>query len=230
MARMVALCSLVIALIFAPSFLARGEEQGGDDTRGVRILDQPSTDVPEEPKSTAPPVGAGFDVRKMSIKSDNSAGLKLEIVPGQEFQLGTRVAVRVATKKPGYLILVDIDAAGKLTQIFPNRYAMLQQASQDTLNLLKPGQPITIPDARKSSAGFEFVAAPPAGVAMLVAILSDRPVQMVDLPDLPPPLEGQVAFDKLYEVARNLRIPSQDDSGILQDPKWSFDTKLYLIK
>jgi Domain of unknown function (DUF4384) len=227
MARLSALCFVLVALALTQVSLARAEEQGDD--RGVRILDQPTTEVPDGPK--APPVGAGFDVRAMAIKTNNSAGLNLDIVPGQEFQIGTRVAVRVATKRPGYLILVDIDAAGKLTQIFPNRYAMLQrQATAESMNLVKPGRPITIPDTRKSSAGFEFVAAPPAGVAMLVAILSDHPVQMIDLPDLPPPLEGQTAFDKLYEVARNLRIPSQDDSGALQDPKWSFEAKLYLIK
>lgn len=229
MARMAALCSLLIALIFASAPWASAEDQGDD--RGVRIIDQP-TEIPDEPTTpaAAPPVGAGLDVRKISIKTENTAGVNLDIVPGQELQLGSRVAVRVATKKAGYLILVDIDAAGKLTQIFPNRYAMLQQTTPETLNLVKAGHAITIPDARNAFSGFEFVASEPKGVAMLVAILSDRPVQMVDLPDLPPPLEAQATFDKLYEVARNLRIPSQDDSGTLQDPKWSFDAKLYIIK
>lgn len=229
MARLTALWCLVIGVGFASGFAACATAQTSDDDRGVRILDQPSTDVPDQPKAT-PPMGMDLDVRKTPIKAENLAGLALDIVPGQELKLGARVTIRVATKKPGYLILVDVDATGKITQIFPNRFAVMKLASQETLNLIKPGRPMMIPDSKNAISGFEFVASPPAGVAMLVAILSDRPVQMIDLPDLPPPMEGQAAFDRLYEVARNLKIPSQDDSGTLQDPKWSFDAKLYIIK
>ena len=65
---------------------------------------------------------------------------------------------------------------------------------------------------------------------MLVAILSDRPVHLVDLPDVTPPQSGQAAFDQLMEVARQLRIAREDGAGGLAEAKWSFDAKFYLVK
>ena len=87
-----------------------------------------------------------------------------------------------------------------------------------------------IPRRDDPFAGFEFVASPPAGVAMIVAILSDRPVHLVDLPDNAPPHSGQASFDQLFEVARQLRIAREDQPGTLQEPKWSFDAKLYVVR
>ncbi len=178
---------------------------------------------------TAPPMG-NVDIRQVSIKCDNAAGLDLAILPDVELATGSQVTLRIATKKQGYLVLVDIDPAGKLTQIYPNRHSLQTQEARETLNLIKPGQAITIPNRDNPFAGFEFVAAPPTGVAMIVAILSDRPVHLVDLPDVAPPQTGQAAFDQLAEVARQLRIARADDPGTLQEPKWSFDAKLYVVK
>ena len=62
----------------------------------------------------------------------------------------------------------------------------------------------------------------------MVAILSDRPVHLVDLPDVVPPQNGQAALDQIMEVARQLRIARED--GGLAETKWSFDAKLYLVK
>ena len=97
-------------------------------------------------------------------------------------------------------------------------------------NLKESGRAITIPRRDDPFAGFEFVASPPAGVAMIVAILSDRPVHLVDLPDIAPPQSGQASFDQLFEVARQLRIAREDQPGTLQEPKWSFDAKLYVVR
>ena len=55
--------------------------------------------------------------------------------------------------------------------------------------------------------GFEFVASPPLGSAMVVALLSDQPVQLIDLPDMPPSLVGQnSAVGFLSKLASELRI------------------------
>jgi hypothetical protein len=202
--------------------------QDSDNTRAVRIIDG-SAGQPAAPALTAPPMG-DVDIRRMSIKSENAAGLDLSILPDVELATGSRVTLRVATKKPGYLILVDIDPAGKLTQIYPNRHSLQTRESRESLNLIKPGEAVTIPNRDNPYAGFEFVASPPAGVAMIVAILSDRPVHLIDLPDVAPPQTGQTAFDQLAEVARQLRIAREDSPGTLQEPKWSFDAKLYVVK
>ena len=53
------------------------------------------------------------------MKTDNAAGLSLDLIPSGEIIAGSKIGFRITTKKPGYLILLDVDAAGKLTQIFP---------------------------------------------------------------------------------------------------------------
>jgi len=229
--------SIVAAGLLGMAALAHAQSQAqGDDnthsednTRAVRIIDGTAAGQPAAPAVTAPPMG-NIDIRQVSIKCDNAAGLDLAILPDVELATGSRVTLRIATKKQGYLVLVDIDPAGKLTQIYPNRHSLQTQEAREALNLIKPGQAVTIPNRDNPFAGFEFVAAPPTGVAMIVAILSDRPVHLIDLPDVAPPQTGQAAFDQLVDVARQLRIAREDHPGTLQEPKWSFDAKLYVVK
>jgi len=81
-----------------------------------------------------------------------------------------------------------------------------------------------------AKASFEFVAAPPVGVGMIVAILSDKPLQIVDLPDVPTALAGQSgAADFVRENARALTIVSADIGGQIKVPKWSIATAFYGI-
>jgi hypothetical protein len=64
---------------------------------------------------------------------------------------------------------------------------------------------------------------------MAVAMLSDRPVQVVDLPDAPPPAFAPTETLKyVRDQARTLKVPSHD--GNLAQPAWSIDGKFYLIK
>jgi hypothetical protein len=70
---------------------------------------------------------------------------------------------------------------------------------------------------------------PPNGEAMIVAILSAQPVQILDLPDVPPDIKdraGMLAF--LSRWTGELRIP--DDSSRLREAKWSFNAKPYTIQ
>jgi hypothetical protein len=216
---------IVVAGLLGLASLAHA--QSDDATRAVTIIES-TAGQPAGPAAPAPM--GNVDIRQVTIKAENAAGLELAILPDIELAAGSKVTLRVATKKQGYLLLVDIDASGKLTQIYPNRHSLQTREAREALNLIKPGQAVTIPNRDNPFAGFEFVTVPPAGVAMIVAILSDRPVHLVDLPDVAPPQTGQVAFDQLAEVARRLRIAREDSPGVLQEPKWSFDAKLYLVK
>ena len=78
--------------------------------------------------------------------------------------------------------------------------------------------------------GFEFVASPPFGTAMVVAILSDLPVQAIDLPDIPATMTGRTdALNYLTKLAGDLRIPGEG-GGRLREARWSFDAKFYAIR
>ncbi|RWX25592.1 trypsin-like serine protease [Rhizobium leguminosarum] len=165
-----------------------------------------------------------------TLKSDNEAGVAVDVLPGTAVSIGDKVAMRVSTKKSGYLILVDIDASGKLTQLYPNKRSMgLKPTAKSGDNRLDPAQPVVVPDARNPYTGFEYVVEGPAGVGMVVAILSDKPIEVLDLPDVPTPLVGQrAAFNYVYDLARSLRIVGDDETGA--QGKWSFDSKFYRIR
>ncbi|MBY5534283.1 trypsin-like serine protease [Rhizobium leguminosarum] len=165
-----------------------------------------------------------------TLKSDNEAGVAVDVLPGTAVGIGDKVAMRVSTKKSGYLILVDIDASGKLTQLYPNKRSMgLKPSAKSGDNRLDPARPVVVPDARNPYTGFEYVVEGPAGVGMVVAILSDKPIEVLDLPDVPTPLVGQrAAFNYVYDLARSLRIVGDDENGA--QGKWSFDSKFYRIR
>ncbi|MBA1347481.1 trypsin-like serine protease [Rhizobium sp. WYCCWR 11146] len=165
-----------------------------------------------------------------TLKSDNEAGVAVDVLPGTAVSIGDKVAMRVSTKKSGYLILVDIDASGKLTQLYPNKRSMgLKPTAKSGDNRLDPARPVVVPDARNPYIGFEYVVEGPAGVGMVVAILSDKPIEVLDLPDVPTPLVGQrAAFNYVYDLARSLRIVGDDETGA--QGKWSFDSKFYRIR
>lgn len=199
--------------------------------RAVRILTPPpggTPPLPAQPEQAAPGPGAPA----VALDDDaNPAGVSLEIAPGTEIAVGSRMSVKVATRREGYLVLVDVDSAGTLTQVYPNRLSLLSPAgSDDQQNLLKPGRLKVIPEPAGKDA-FEFVASPPAGMGMLVAILSDAPVLYVDLPNIPAAMAGQKnAAQYLVSQTRNLKIlPAEDDKPI-RDPKWSFAVKFYTIR
>jgi len=233
-----------LGAICATGFAVSALAQDDDSTRAVRIIEDAPLTSPTESANTPPaavapatvapapvPAAPTFEIGKEPLKAENTAGLSVEILPGAEFEVGTRIAFRITTKRPGYLLLVDIDASGKLTQIYPNRSSLLALGGRESANLIKPGRTVTIPDRGNPLAGFEFVAAPPNGVAMVIAILSDRPVQMIDLPDVPQQFAGRAAALKyITELAQSLRIPRGDESGALQEAKWSFDAKFYVIR
>jgi len=195
--------------------------------RSVTILPEPS----EVPQATPAPgiASTRLELLNATVKVENPAGVSIDLIPKWEVFAGSKIGFRVATKKTGYLILLDVDTNGKLTQIFPNPTAVTRGA-HDTPNLVRSGRPLTLPQLGTPYAGFEFVAGQPAGIAMVVALLSDKPVQVVDLPDAPPP--AVAAGDTLKYIrdqTRILKVPNPD-GGQLQQPNWSIDGKFYLIK
>ena len=159
----------------------------------------------------------------------NTANVSLQMSPDRSVSVGTKISFRVTTKKPGYLLLVDIDAGGKMSQIFPSP-EMIVQSEQAAANFLRPGEPLVIPNPAAQKRGYEYIITPPAGEAAVVAILSDRRVQLLDLPDdaLKPRTETEI-ISYLAGWTSGLRVPDSG-SGKLQSSNWSFDIKPYSIQ
>lgn len=192
-------------LALAPAAAPAAEAQ-----RGVKLS-------PAAPGATAAP---------------NPAGVTIEFAQGNEVNAGDRVVLIVSAKKPGYLVLLDIDPTGKLQQIYPNLQSMrMPKGAGDEANLVRPGKPVRIPDQLSLIANFEFIAEQPLGPGLIVALLSPRPVQLVDLPDVPPEALGKpAAVDFIYAAAKELRIAGRDGSVRLADPQWSLAAQFYMIR
>jgi hypothetical protein len=170
-----------------------------------------------------------LDGATRTAKVPNGASLSLQMSPEQSVDVGTKISFRVSAKKPGYVLLVDIDAEGRMSQIFPSP-EMIAQSPEAATNFIKPGQELLIPNAAAKTHGFEYVVTPPSGTATIVAILSDRRVQILDLPDNAQARgSGPDIIAHLSQWANELRVPDTS-TGKLQPSNWSFDIKTYSIR
>jgi hypothetical protein len=182
------------------------------------------------PEPSVEPPRTSSDVATLSgVTPPNPAQLAVEMLPGQTVTVGSFVSFKVTSKKPGYLVLMDVDATGHLTQIYPNT-ASLVRAGRSNANYVKPGSATVIPLPTDPYAGVRYMVAPPNGQAMIVGILSAVPVQILDLPDIPAELLGkpEMVLAYLSKRTNELRIPNQDDQ--LREGKWSFDARPYTIQ
>ncbi len=217
--------SVLVWFIQEPLLSAQESAQEDALDRSVRVIEGADPVArPVVPKAPAPlPENADPDA-----KTNNSAGVSIEVLPMTDVQAGEKMAFRISTRKAGFLILVDVDSEGKLAQIYPNMLSLSDPKGIDAkANFITPQNPVTVPAA--GAKDFEFVASPPAGVGMIVAILSERPLQIVDLPDVPTALAGQSgAADFVRENASALTIVSAD-TGQIKVPKWSIATAFYGI-
>jgi uncharacterized protein DUF4384 len=159
----------------------------------------------------------------------NAANVSVQMIPEQPVAVGTKVSFRVTARKSGYLMLVDIDASGKMSQIFPSPELLTQPGEKD-VNFIKSGNELLIPSSAARKRGFEFVITPPTGAAAIVAILSEKRVQILDLPDMAQkPNTDMDALHYLAEWTNELRVPDSN-SGKLLPNSWSFDVKSYSIQ
>lgn len=114
------------------------------------------------------------DLAAELLSHDNSLQAQLEILPGRQFRLGDTMKIRVTSPRDGYLVVLDRNAKGQITQIFPNKYS--DKAGKR--NRIYANRPITIPDAFY---GFQFSASEPTGPGQLIAIISEDPVPLDDV-------------------------------------------------
>jgi len=210
---------MALALLTASPLAAQDAE--APRTRSVTVIGSPQADK----------------AISEALPRDNAAGVSIEILPKEQMEIGSKVLFKVTTQKPGYLILLDVDARGRITQIYPNLYSMsnsgnatmlIPAGATDSSNLLKPGKPVFIPDMNNPLARFEYVVEPPSGEGVIVALLSPKPAHMVDIPDVPADqLDAADEVRHVYTAAKSLRLA--EPNAVLADPQWSFEAKVYKI-
>lgn len=191
----------------------------------------PPVRIPEAAALSSPVMlaQAAADENSQAPAIPNAARLSLKMAPEKIVDVGTKVSFRVTAKKPGYLLLLDIDATGRMSQIFPSP-EMIVLSEEAAMNFIKPGEELSIPNAAAKKNGFEYIITPPAGQAAVVAILSERRVQILDLPDIAqkPRPDAEIISD-LEKWTNALRVPDPA-TGKLLPSNWSFDIRSYSIK
>lgn len=209
---------MVFTCFAVPLLLVQGaaNSEESEQTRSVTI-----TSVPDENRPELVDLGS---------QAENPAGVTLDIMPGQRLRIGAPMSIRVTTKRSGYLVLLDVDADGKLTQLFPNRGTLVKAAgAPERINSLSGGRALTLP--QPDMPGVQMIAGAPAGIGMIVAVLSEEPVQLLDLPDVPAQLMGKrEALKFVTDAARGLRVEPRAGSGRFTELKLSFAAKFYEVQ
>ena len=157
------------------------------------------------------------EVADAALGHGNAADVRLEMLPSRRVRLDQELIYRVHSGRSGHLLLVDVNAAGEVTQLFP--YAL-------------PGRPT--PDARIEAGGtveigrpgsrIRLWAAEPTGPGTLFAVVTEDPVS----------LDGLVSADRGFEsvadaprwlraIGERLREPLMSKDGTwTRTRRWSF--------
>ncbi|CAK0745510.1 metacaspase-1 [Azospirillaceae bacterium] len=177
---------------------------------------------PPKNKPTPRPRPPSQSVASNVLANDNQAGLSLEIMPGAQVRLGQAVRFRIHSPTAGRLVVLDINAANQLTQIYPNIHSEKQQKA----GVVRAGQTLTIPDA---TYGFEFTASEPTGVGLVVALVLEDAVPLDDLfgpnANFSPVSRPE---EYLQQIAERLRKPWTGEN-ITRAARWSKIEKKYEI-
>ena len=139
-----------------------------------------SPDGPAFASASAPPPSPAVVTKDLLIRhaerlADGAGtGVRVRIEPGTRLAIGSPLDIVVESDRSGHLVLLDINAAGELTQIFPNERSLRSGVS----DRLRAGRAVRLPG---EGAGFRFKATPPVGAGVLLALVSEESTQIRDL-------------------------------------------------
>ena len=158
------------------------------------------------------------------LTHDNEAHLQIKLLPQNRFHIGDAMQIQVNSNHHGYLLLFDINSAGKLTRLFPNQYSK-QHGKQ---GYVRARQSLTIPEPYY---GFEFTAEEPLGKGLLIALLVEDKISTIQT-WLPTAFE-QVKAREAQAVLQQLRyqlnqtLPQYDAAN--RPVQWSLAITNYQI-
>ena len=149
-----------------------------------------------------------------SEAATSGGGIRLRMDPGPRIALGAALDIVVESDREGHLLVLDVDAAGRLVQIFPNRRSLASGVS----DRIEAGQRVALPGERAS---FRFRAEPPLGPGTLIAVVSSESVRLRSLAarhkDLSVVSHPESYLVELAEILREVSTESGDDGR----PGWT---------
>lgn len=159
----------------------------------------------------------------MPVAPDGDDSLRIDILPNSTPRYGETVRFRVTSPLDGHLVVLNIDPAGQLIQLFPNRFS----ARHAQPGRIQRGQPITIPDA---TYGFEFTVEEPLGAGRLLALVTADPVDLSDLAAAARGLQVVAVgseVDHLLMIAERLRQTWTTDTFEQRPLRWELAEQPY---
>lgn len=134
---------------------------------------------------------------KPVVEQTSPTGLTVRVWTDKTaYAVGDKITIHFETNQDCYLTLIDIDARGNATVLFPNRY--------NRENRIEAGRTYTIPGDRM---GFDFYIEPPGGVDIIKAIASLEPVvSLKELFDSIGELEPFAGIDDPSMLTRGIRV------------------------
>lgn len=118
-------------------------------------------------------------VRLRSDRAEPAGGLepasvRIEIRPSPEVLVGDEIEVVVESERAGTLVLLDVDTAGRLYQLFPNRLSVQAGVPRR----IRAGERVALPGKQS---GLRVQAMPPIGRGMLIAVVSEDSAALEEL-------------------------------------------------
>ena len=140
-----------------------GMADDGEGDDGAAATEPGPADAP--PAAPADPTDIGPILSDLFVPN-NAAGLEVAIRPGPDLRLRQEVRFEVSTRRPGRLLILDLNPEGDLYQIFPSILA------RPDAPRIAPGETVTIPgDELVSGQRVVIRVTEPAGRGRLLAIL-----------------------------------------------------------
>ena len=155
-----------------------------------------------------------------------AAGGRVEVKlrGGNRVKLGEQIIFEVTSSAGGRLILVDVNAKGEVTQIFPNRFLTNEQIAR-----IAKDAPVSIPGPGYGFSGFKAVE--PVGRGTLIALVQPVSVDASRLamvreetPKGFEPVNQPGAY--LDQLVRHVTDASKSGAGL---PDWAFALTEYEI-
>ncbi|MDQ0320144.1 hypothetical protein QO002_002282 [Pararhizobium capsulatum DSM 1112] len=134
-------------------------------------------------------------VERGRLTAYDTGDVAISLQPGPDLKPGDVFTISVTSNHDGQLVLLDVDAKGMATQIFPNTLAK-------KITSLTAGQPLTLPDPYY---GFDFEAEG-EGENMLVALVVEDDVDLTPVVPKEQGLSHKIdAREALSDIVARLR-------------------------
>ncbi|MEM9707650.1 MAG: caspase family protein [Pseudomonadota bacterium] len=176
-----------------------------------RPIEPPAKPAPDSVQSFEKTVGVVVDL----FGPSNDAELELSIAGGSALRLGQTITMEARARRPGSLLLLDVDPTGALAQVYPSR---LSQAGATTISAAAP---LVIPSAIGANGRpLALRVTEPTGRGLLLALLIEG-----DLADIEALLPAGLAGGTVPEASQSLFEVSQALLRLAADPenpvRWS---------